>query len=290
MNYKVLITSILFLFLYMEMTQAKGEATANPTTDWFSNYVNVVSSHNSRFGPIKTRDLYLEYELSGRQKMFDFIGDFDIPKFFGTASDNQRGIWNAHGTPLTTDLQVRVSINSLFGLGENKNLFKEYFISTNYAGSFGKKSERLASHILWMGLGASLNTHSKLSLNINAYFRKNFADCGSLQENKWKGYRLKMKWAYPITSLFGNKGTLTYAGHGDYDFGTGKEPTIKPSDNTGSNDALQLTNALDLSYKRIHFATIARYWYHGGGNKNNGGMLHVHTSGWGCYFVLGYKL
>ncbi|MDR0431470.1 MAG: hypothetical protein LBH58_13500 [Tannerellaceae bacterium] len=290
MNYKVLITSILFLFFYMEIAQAKGDAVENPTSDWFSNYVNVVSSHNSRFGPVKARDIFLEYEFDGRQKMFDFWGDVDIPKFFGTASDGKKGIWDAHGVPLYLDLQARMSINSLFGLGENKNLFKEYFISTNYIGNFGKKSDKSASHVLWLGLGASINTHSKLSLNINGYFRKNFSDYGSLQENNWKGYRLKMKWAYPITSLFGNNGGLTYSGHGDYDFGTGKEPKVKPSNNTGSNDALEITNTLDLSYKRIHFATIARYWYHGGGNKNNGGTLHVHASGWGCYFVLGYKL
>jgi len=257
--------------------------------NWFAHYANIVNSYTTRFGPTKTNDLYLEYELMGRQGIFDFYGYFDMPKFFGIGSDHLEGIWDKKGTRLFADFQGRMSINGLIGKGQiRRGPFREFFVSTNYVGNFASKPN--ASHVLWFGLGTNINTYSKLDLNINFYVRKTFTDFGSVNEHSVQGYRLKMKWIYPITSLFNNQGGLTYIGFGDYDFNLGKAPKEYPSNNIGSNDAFQLSNVLDLSYKRFHFAAVARYWYHGGGNKYNGGSFPVRTNGWGSYFIIGYRL
>lgn len=257
---------------------------------WFAHNVNVVKSGNTRFGPTKTDDLYLEYELMGRQGPFDFYGYVDLPKFFGTGSKHLNGFWDGNGTKLFADLQGRLSINSLFGRGENRGLLKEYFIAANYVGNYGRRKDFNSAHNVWLGLGTSVNTYSKLSLDVNFYLHKAFSDYGASDEYSMHGYRLKMKWMYPIATLFNKQGGLTYIGFGDYDFGSHKEPKVKPSNNIGSNDALQITNVLDLTYRRFHTAAVARYWHHGGGNKYNGGSFPVNTSGWGYYFMVGYKL
>lgn len=288
---KLILCSFTFMFLFFTTVCGQEEtkdATIPPS--WFANYVNIVSSNSTRFGPTKTNDLYLEYELMGRQGIFDFYGYVDLPKFFGIGSDHNKGIWDKKGTRAFADLQGRMSINGLLGKGQNKSLLKEYFVATNYIGNFGAESDGLSSHVLWLGLGTSINTYSKLGLDINFYVRKTFTDYGSQKENTWQGYRLKMKWIYPIASVFNNQGSLTYIGFGDFDFNTGKAPAEKPSNNIGSNDALQITNVVDISYKRFHTAAVARYWHHGGGNRYNGGSFPVNTSGWGCYFIIGVKL
>lgn len=285
--------SLLFCFLFVFQTVIKAQEEIDAKIvppSWFANYVNVVSSNSTRFGPTKTNDVYLEYELMGRQGWFDFYGYVDFPKFFGIGSDHNSGFWDKNGAKAFADLQGRMSINRALGMGQNKGFLKEYFVSTNYIGNFAKESVGASSHVLWLGLGTTVNTYSKLNLDVNFYIRKTFTDYGSPKENTLQGYRLKMKWMYPVASLFNNQGALTYIGFGDYDFGTDKAPKEKPSNNIGSNDALMVTNVLDLSYKRVHFASVARYWHHGGGNRYNGGSFPVNTSGWGCYFIVGVKL
>ncbi|MCD7972233.1 MAG: hypothetical protein LUG18_06140 [Candidatus Azobacteroides sp.] len=288
-NNKFIIALFSFSFLFLSITNGQEKANEKIIPpNWFVHNVNIVKSGNTRFGPTKTDDLYLEYELMGRQGIFDFYGYIDFPKFFGVGSDHLAGIWDKEGTRSFADLQGRMSINGLLGKGQNQGLFKEYFISTNYVGNFAEGLS--SSHVLWLGLGTSINTHSKLNLDVNFYIRKTFSDYGSQNEYSLQGHRLKMKWIYPITSLFNNQGSLTYIGFGDYDFNLGKEPKEKPSDNIGSNNALQISNVLDVSYKRFHAAAVARYWYHGGGSKNNGGSFPVNTNGWGYYFLIGYNL
>lgn len=256
---------------------------------WFVNNANLVWGQNTRYGPEKADNLYLEYELMGRQGIFDFYGYVDIPKTFGVGR-NIQGVWDKDGSRLFADLQARMSINGLFGKGRNHSFLKEYFVATNYIGNFGSSDDYQAAHSLWYGLGTTVNTYSKFNLDVNFYLRKTFTNYGSGNENSWKGYRIKLNWSYPICSLFNGNGALNYIGFGDYDFGLDKRPKVLPSDDIGSNNALQVSNVLDVSYKRFHCATVARYWYHGGENRYNGGSFPVHTNGLGYYIVVGVKL
>lgn len=290
-NKKIILSFLSLLCLSVSFAYGQeetGKTEKNRPPNWFVHNINVVNSYNTRFGPTKTNDLYLEYELMGRQGIFDFYGYFDMPKFFGVGSDHLNGIWDKDGTRLFADFQGRMSLNGLFGKGQNRGLLKEYFLSTNYVANFGSGFN--ASQVLWFGLGTTVNTYSKLDLNLNFYIRKTFTDFGSVNQHSLQGHRIKMKWIYPITSLFNNQGSLTYIGFADYDFNLGKAPKEKPSQNIGSNDAFQLSNVLDVSYKRFHAAAVARYWYHGGGSRYNGGTFPVQTNGWGAYFIVGYRL
>lgn len=257
--------------------------------NWFVNNVNIVWGQKTRYAPEPQDNLYLEYELMGRQGIFDFYGYVDLPKTFGVGK-NIEGIWDKHGSRVFADLQARMSINGLFGRGENNGLIKEYFVATNYIGNFGNPRFYASAHSLWYGLGTSINTYSKFRLDVNFYLRKTFSNYGSGNEHSWKGYRIKLNWGYPICSLFNGQGALNYTGFGDYDFGLDKRPKDRPSDDIGSNNALQVSNVLDLSYKRFHIATVARYWYHGGENRYNGGSFPVRTNGWGYYIVAGISL
>lgn len=256
---------------------------------WFVNNANIVWGQNTRYGPEKVNNLYLEYELMGRQGIFDFYGYVDIPKTFGVGK-NIQGIWDKDGGRLFADLQARMSINGLLGKGRNNSFLKEYFVATNYVGNLGSSSDYQSAHSLWYGIGTTVNTHSKFNLDVNFYLRKTFTNYGSGNEHSWKGYRVKLNWSYPICTLFNGDGALNYIGFGDYDFGLDKRPQVRPSDDIGSNNALQVSNVIDISYKRVHCSAVARYWYHGGENRYNGGSFPVRTNGWGYYIVAGIKL
>lgn len=276
---------ILGLPIYAQETSQKEDRVEN----WFAHNANIVWGQNTRYGPAKTNNLYLEYELMGRQGIFDFYGYVDLPKTFGVGK-NIEGIWDGHGAKVFADLQGRMSINGLMGKGRNNSFIKEYFVALNYIGNFGAEADFQSAHSLWYGLGATVNTYSKFNLDVNFYLRKTFTNYGSGNEHSWKGYRIKLNWGYPICSLFNGNGSLNYIGFGDYDFALDKRPKNRPSDDIGSNNALQISNVLDFSYKRFHIATVARYWYHGGENRYNGGSFPVRTNGWGYYIVAGIKL
>lgn len=277
---------ICFLCIFSLSISAQEEDSAY---NWFTHNANIVWAQDTRYGPAKANNLYLEYELMGRQNIFDFYGYIDIPKTFG-AGKNIQGIWDKDGGRLFADLQARMSINGLFGKGANNSLLKEYFVATNYIGNFGSSSDYQSAHSFWYGLGATVNTYSKFNLDVNFYLRKTFTNYGSGNEHSWKGYRLKLNWSYPICSLFNGNGALNYNGFGDYDFGLDKRPEIRPSEDIGSNDALQVSNAIGVSYKRVHSSFVARYWYHGGENRYNGGSFPVNSTGWGYYFLVGFRL
>lgn len=258
--------------------------------NWFANNVNIVWAQKTRYAPSPQDNLYLEYELMGRQGIFDFYGYVDLPKTFGVGK-NIEGIWDCKGSRTFADLQGRMSINGLLGKPRNSNAFlKEYFVAANYIGDFGNAKYYAASHSLWYGLGTTVNTHSDFRLDVNFYLRKTFNNYGSGNEHSWKGYRVKMNWGYPICSMFKGQGALNYIGFGDYDFGLDKRPKERPSDDIGSNDALQVSNVLDVSYKKFHISAVLRYWYHGGENRYNGGSFPVRTNGFGYYIVAGMAL
>lgn len=281
---------ILLLCLFsISNLSLKGQDDKGKVPNWFQHNANIVWAQNTRYGPAKTDQLYLEYELMGRQGIFDFYGYVDLPKTFGIGK-NIEGLWDKGGSKVFADLQARMSINGLLGKGQNDSFIKEYFIATNYIGNFGSEQYFSSAHSLWYGLGATINTYSKFNLNVNFYLRKTFTNYGSGNEHSWKGYRIKLNWNYPICSLFNGDGALTYIGFGDYDFGLDKRPKTRPSEDIGSNNALQVSNVIDVSYKRFHCSAVARYWYHGGENRYNGGSMPVRTNGLGYYIVLGMKL
>lgn len=290
MKNKYILIFIGFLCAYnISVFAQETPQTEDKVPNWFSNNANIVWGQNTRYGPQKVNNLYLEYELMGRQGVFDFYGYVDLPKTFG-AGKNIQGIWDKDGAKAFADLQARMSINGLLGKGRNNSFLKEYFIATNYIGNFGSSSDYQSAHSLWYGLGTTVNTYSKFNLDVNFYLRKTFTNYGSGNEHSWKGYRVKLNWNYPICSLFNGDGGLTYIGFGDYDFGLDKRPQMLPSEDIGSNDALTVSNVIDISYKRFHCSAVSRYWYHGGENRYNGGSMPVRTNGWGYYIVAGIKL
>lgn len=259
--------------------------------NWFAHNANIVWGQKTRYAPQPQNNLYLEYELMGRQGIFDFYGYVDLPKTFGVGTDNLNGIWDCKGSRAFADLQGRMSINGLLGKPRNSNApLKEYFVALNYIGDFGIAKYGAASHSLWYGLGTTVNTHSKFNLDVNFYLRHTFNNYGSTNEHSWKGYRLKLNWSYPICTFANGDGSISYIGFGDYDFGLGKRPKDRPSDDIGSNDALTVSTVLGISYKKFHINPVARYWFHGGENRYNGGSFNVNTSGWGYYIVAGIAL
>lgn len=264
--------------------------------NWFSNNANIVWGDQTRYTPTKTSQLYLEYELMGRQGPFDFYGYVDLPKTFDVGTKSFPSMWDKEGSKLFADLQARLSINALGELGETPGPFKEYFLASTYIGDFGRSKYGNSSQVLWLGAGATVNTYSKLNFDINFYFRRNFTNYGSIHEHRWNGYKFKFNWNYPVASLFNGDGALTYIGFADYDFGLDKAPKDKPSEDISSNHSFVISNVLDISYKRFHCSGVLRYWHHGGEMTNNGivpGWVeggHLQTNGFGYYIVAGFRL
>lgn len=257
---------------------------------WFGNNANVVWGDKTRYTPTKTSHLYLEYELMGRQGPFDFYGYVDFPKFFGVGTKDMNGFWDKEGAKAFADFQGRMSFNHIFKWGTTPGLLKEFFFATNYVGNYGDRKYGASSHVLWLGLGTTVNTYSKLGLNINFYARKNFSHYGGIHEYDWKGYRLKVNWSHPIATIMKGKGSLAYRGFADYDFGLGNEPKDKPSESLGSNNSFVVSNVLTFSYKRFNCSGVLRYWHHGGEMKNNGGTFQPQTNGFGYYIIAGFSL
>lgn len=250
---------------------------------WYFHSIKVVKSGATRYGPTKTGDLYLEYEFFGRKNFLDFYGYVDLPKFFGTATDGYKGFWDG-GSVAFIDIQPRASINSILKKDLKLGPIKEWYISANYIGDWGKKKDFGRANNLWLGVGVDIDTKTKLGLSLNGYVRKVWENYQAPNENSWDGFRLKFKYFYPLGKAL--NGDLSLIGFGDYDFGS----KLKDYDNK-SGSAFVVTQVLSLSYQRVQMAAVARYFAAGGQNVYDNAPYNIDSNGgWGYYLAFGFNL
>lgn len=264
------------------------EATGTHLSDWWHQSITVVASHQTRFGPRLNSDAYLEYEAYARKDWLDFYGYIDIPRTFGIGNSNDSGIWDK-GSPLFMEIEPRFSIDKITGLNLGSSLFKVWYVANNYIFDLGRnKASR--QNAWYMGLGTDINTGSKLSLSANFYAKYQWENYGAGNENSWDGDRFKIKYFYPLTSLWGV--SLTYIGFTNFDFGSDM-PEQDGSSRT--RNAIASSHILALNHAHWHYGFVARYFRHGGQWKDGTeldfgqGSFRTRTTGWGHYLLAGYS-
>lgn len=256
-------------------------------SNWLTQAVNLVGSGHTRFGPQEVDDVYFEYEFWGRKGPLEVYGYIDIPKSLGIGNAADKGIWN-DGSPLFMEVEPRLSINHMTGAALRLGPFKEFYVSSNYVFDWGHKGAQ-RQNTLFLGLGTDVDTHSQLALSLNIYGRYQWQNYGASNEYGWDGYRLKIKYFYPIAPLWG--GSLKWIGFANYDFGS----DLGSRSHDRTNNSLAATNILNLGYTHWQFSTVARYWHQGGQWRDGrhldfgDGPFQVSSTGWGYYLIAGYK-
>lgn len=262
-------------------------------SDWWHQSVNVVSSYHTRFGPQLRNDTYLEYEAFAKKDWFDFYGYVDAPRFFG-GDGNSTGIWN-HGSPLFMEIEPRFSIDKLTGLDLSFGPFKEWYFANNYIYDMGRNKDGRQS-TWYMGLGTDIETGLPIGLSLNIYAKYQWQNYGAANENEWDGYRFKVKYFVPITSLWG--GNLTYIGFTNIDWDSELDKTGGSDLNGGkmrTSNSVASSHILALNYDHWHYSVVARYFHNGGQWNDNAelnfgnGNFNVRSTGWGGYLVVGYN-
>lgn len=270
---------------------ATSHAETNDTqylSDWWHQSVNVVGSYHTRFGPQLNNDLYLEYEAFAHKDWFDFYGYVDVPKFFGVGNTPDIGIWDK-GSPLFMEIEPRFSIDKLTGTDLSFGPFKEWYFANNYIYDMGRNNDN-RQNTWYMGLGTDIDTGTKLALSANIYAKYQWENYGAPNENSWDGYRFKIKYFLPITTLWG--GNLSYVGFTNFDFGSDLRDKAGES---RSNNSIASSHILSLGYDNWHYSVVARYFHNGGqwedGTELNfgNGPFEVKSTGWGYYLVVGYN-
>lgn len=257
-------------------------------SDWWHQSVNVVGSYHTRFGPQRNNDIYLEYEAMTRTEWLDFYGYLDAPKFFGAGNTPDRGIWDK-GSPLFMEIEPRLSLNKLTGTDLSFGPFKEWFFANNYIYDQGHtKASRQSTW--YMGLGTDFDTGTSLALSANIYAKYQWNNYGAANENSWDGYRVKIKYFYPITTLWG--GGLSYIGFTNFDFDSDLR---EKTGGVRSSNSIASSHILALAYDHWHYSLVGRY-FHNGGQWSDGTELgsgndafEVKSTGWGYYLVVGYN-
>ncbi|EOZ1375442.1 nucleoside-specific channel-forming protein Tsx [Enterobacter hormaechei] len=262
-------------------------------SDWWHQSINIVGSNSTRFGPQKRSDLYPEYRAWAHVDWFDFYGYADLPKFFGLGNDNDIGIWD-NGSPFFTEIEPRFSIDKLTGLDLSVGPFKEWYFAHNYIYDAGTNEGQRQS-TWYMGIGTDIDTGLPMTLSANIYAKYQGNNYNAANENEWDGYRFKLKYAIPLTTLFGGK--LNYIGFTNFDFGSdlkdesgGEQPFY-----SRTNDSIVSTHILSLVYSHWSYGATLRYFYHGGqfeeGSKaynSKGQITRIDSTGWAYYLTAGY--
>ncbi|AMO50304.1 nucleoside-specific channel-forming protein Tsx [Kosakonia oryzendophytica] len=261
-------------------------------SDWWHQSVNVVGSYHTRFGPVPRNDTYLEYEAFAKKDWFDFYGYMDAPVFFG-GNTGAKGIWN-HGSPLFMEIEPRFSIDKLTGTDLSFGPFKEWYIANNYIYDMGRNASGRQS-TWYMGLGTDIDTGLPMSLSLNVYAKYQWQNYGATNENEWDGYRFKVKYFVPITTLWG--GQLSYIGFTNFDWGSdlGDSRYYVNGEQQRTNNSIASSHILSLGYDHWHYSVVARYWHNGGQFKDDAtlnwgaGDFSARSTGWGGYLVVGYN-
>jgi len=276
-----------------EQTKEKEPTPAEKAVaseDSFTSTFWMIASKDVQFGPIKTADTYLEYEYSANVGPFMLYGYFDFPKFFGTGSANDKGIWDK-GSPLFTEQKPKMSLNKAFGKDLSVGPIKDWYLAGNWIYDNGD-SRASRQNTLYMGVGAEVDTGTKWTLNPNIYVKRQWENYGAANENSWDGYRLQLQYGHPIAS-FANGSKLDYYGFTNFDFGS----KLADKDGTGTrtNNSVVATNILVYGFTHVKAFTVARY-FHNGGQWKDGSTLNFgdgefqgHSTGWAYYVGLGYS-
>lgn len=277
-----------FIALSYSVPTLADDAKGEYLSDWWHQSVNVVGSYHTRFGPQLTNDLYLEYEAFAHKDWFDFYGYIDIPRTFDVGNGTGTGIWNK-GSPLFMEIEPRFSIDKITGADLSFGPFKEWYFANNYIYDQGRNSAS-RQNTWYMGLGTDIDTHTPLSLSANIYAKYQWENYGAANENKWDGYRFKVKYFLPLAEVWG--GNLSYIGFTNFDWGS---DLANNGNNSRSNNSIASSHILALNYTHWHYSFVARY-FHNGGQWNDGtelnfgnGNFNVKSTGWGYYAVIGYN-
>ncbi|WP_099351187.1 nucleoside-specific channel-forming protein Tsx [Erwinia amylovora] len=287
MKYKIIMAGALAALSYTQSSVAET-GNAEYVSDWWHQSVNVVGSYHTRFGPRLNNDVYLEYEAFAHKDGLDFYGYIDVPKFFGTGNGNNVGAWD-DGSPFFMEIEPRFSIDKLTGTQLGFAPFKEWYFANNYVYDMGdNKASR--QNTWYMGLGTDIDTHSDMGLSLNVYAKYQWENYGAANEDRWDGYRFKVKYFVPLTTLWG--GNLSYIGFTNFDWGSQLGDNASPA---RTSNSIASSHILSLGYDRWHYSFVARY-FHNGGQWNDGvvqnfgaGDFTVKSTGFGYYLVVGYN-
>ncbi|KGD70358.1 hypothetical protein HA49_20725 [Tatumella morbirosei] len=289
MKYKLMMVATVLAGSVMGSSYA-ADTSPQYVSDWWHQSVNVVGSYHTRFGPKVNNDLYLEYEAFAHKDWFDFYGYVDVPKFFGIGNGNDNGIWDKGvGSPLFMEIEPRFSIDKLTGTSLAFGPFKEWYFANNYIYDMGPNNDN-RQNTWYMGLGTDIDTGTKLGLSLNVYAKYQWENYGAANENSWDGYRFKIKYFLPLTTLWG--GNLSYIGFTNFDWDSDLREKAGPS---RSGNSIASSHILSLSYDHWHYSLVARYFHNGGqwseGTKLNfgSGDFNTRATGWGYYAVVGYS-
>ncbi len=253
------------------------------TADWHSHNITAIGAKDLRFGPKLKDDIYLEYEYFGKKGPIQYFGYIDMPRFFGIGNNASTGIWGK-GSPIFMEHQPRLSLNDLVGKDLGVGIFKDWFAAVDWVYDLGT-SKASRQNTLFVGLGTDINTYSKLGLSINFFGRKQYENYGAKNSNSWDGYRLQIKYRYPLGDLLGGK--LNYSGFTNFDFKSKlgeRTPTLR------TNSATVATNALVYTRGHLKLLGVARYFHNGGQWKDEAslGGSTISSKGWGYYLGVGY--
>lgn len=253
-------------------------------SDWWHQSVNVVGSYHTRFGPQLNNDLYLEYEAFAHKDWFDFYGYIDVPKFFGIGNANDVGIWNkGKGSPFFMEIEPRFSIDKLTNTNLSFGPFKQWYFANNYIYDMGPNNSN-RQNTWYMGLGTDIDTHSALNVSMNVYAKYQWQNYSANNENSWDGYRFKIKYMLPLSTLWG--GNLSYIGFTNFDWGSDLKNSYGRA-----GDSITSSHILSLGYDHWHYSLVARYFHHGGQWDDNIalGDIRTNNTGWGYYAIVGYN-
>lgn len=248
-----------------------------------------VYSNGVKFSPKTVENAYLELEYYGQTGPIDWYGYFDAPKYFG-GNDNIKGVWDKDGSKLFAENQPKVSFNRLTGKDLSVGPFKDWFFATDWIVDAGGHSNN-SQNTLYYGLGTSIDTHTKLGMNVNVFAKQQWENYGAPNSyTSDDGGRLQVQFFYPLYS-FDNGASLNYFTFTNYDFGS----KLGDKDPNRTNEALVSTHVFSYNMKHLRLFTAARYFHNGGqfkdgavANWGNGDFVQ-NSTGWGYYVAAGYQ-
>lgn len=265
-----------------------GQATAGIDATLWGIYSNDI-----KFSPKKVENAYLELEYMGQTGPIDWYGYFDAPKYFG-GNDNINGVWDKEKNTsfMFMEHQPKLSFNRLTGKDLSIGPFKDWFIAADWILDAGN-DVLTRQHTLYYGLGTSIDTHTKLGMNVNIFTRQQWENYGAANAyTSNDGGRLQVQFFYPIYR-FSNGGSVNYFTFSNYDFGS--KLGERTAGGTRTNEALVSTHIFSYQLQNFRAYTAARYFHNGSqfkdGAINNWGSgdFAQDSTGWGYYVGLGYK-
>lgn len=192
------------------------------------------------------------------------------------------------------EIEPRFSIDKLTGVDLSFGPFKEWYFAHNYIYDAGTNEGQRQS-TWYMGIGTDIETGLPMTLSANIYAKYQGNNYNAANENQWDGYRFKVKYVIPITTIFG--GNLNYVGFTNFDFGSDLKEKSGGEQQfySRTNSSIVSTNVLSLVYPHWNFGATLRYFYHGGqfeeGSKafnSDGDITSIDSTGWAYYLTVGY--